>query len=188
MPEQYLFQIQQLVDRIKSSPIKNVIFISSTSVYPELNKELIDTAEADENSPLYQSEKLFTQCTNFKTTVIRFGGLIGPGRQPSRFFAGKKDIPNGRAPVNLIHLEDCIDIIEAVLNQQKFGETYHAAAPTHPIRSAFYGLAAQAAGLVIPEFINELKDWKIINPAKLEDDLGYFFLYPNLIDYLEEME
>ena len=180
----YLEQMQNLVEVIAASAIQKVIFISSTSVYPELNQTITGIDVVDENSPLYQSEKLFTQNPVFKTTVIRFGGLIGPGRHPSRFFAGKKDIANGRAPVNLIDLEDCIDIIETVLRQQKFGETYHAAAPTHPSRRDFYTAATQTAGLPLPEFIDELKDWKIIDPIKLEDDLGYFFLHPNLMDYL----
>lgn len=185
--DDYLAGMRSLANVVEASPIKKVIFISSTSVYPELNKTINNTDEADPNSPLYQSELLFTKNSNFETTVIRFGGLIGPGRHPSRFFAGKKNIPNGQAPVNLIDIEDCIDIIISVISQQKFGEIYHAAAPTHPKRSIFYGLAAQVAGLEIPEFVNELQDWKIIDPIKLEDDLGYFFLYPNLLDYLETL-
>lgn len=184
--DEYLGQMRHLVSVVESAAIKNVIFISSTSVYPELNKVISDTNEVDETSPLYRSESLFTQSPHFKTTVIRFGGLIGPGRHPSRFFAGKTDISNGQAPVNLIDQEDCIDIILAVLEQQKFGYTYHAAAPTHPKRSVFYGIAAQVAGAEAPSFVDELKEWKIIDPVKLEDDLGYFFLYPNLLDRLEE--
>jgi nucleoside-diphosphate-sugar epimerase len=161
-----------------------VIFISSTSVYPELNKTITDVNEVDESSALYQSEMLFTQCSSFKTTVIRFGGLIGPGRLPSRFFAGKTNIPNGMAPVNLIHLDDCTGIIQTVLQQQHFGETYHAAAPSHPSRSVFYTTAAQKAGLLPPEFIHELKGWKIIDPVKLEKRIGYTFIHPDILECL----
>jgi nucleoside-diphosphate-sugar epimerase len=171
--ESYLKQISDLVSVIELSGIKKVIFISSTSVYPELNKTITGVDEVDENSALLQSERLFTRSAAFKTTVIRFGGLIGPGRLPSRFFAGKTNIPNGNAPVNLIHLDDCIGVIEAVLQHDKFGETYHAASPTHPSRKEFYTDAARKAGLVLPEFIDELRDWKIIDPVKIEQDLGY---------------
>lgn len=185
-PEQYLGQIAGLIEIIKASPIKKLILISSTSVYPELNKTITGTDEVDESSALLQSEKLFTQCPAFKTTVIRFGGLIGPGRHPSRFFAGKKGIPNGDAPVNLIHLDDCIAIIQTVLRDQIFGAIYHAAAPSHPSRSAFYTAAAQQAGLALPEFINELQEWKIINSTQLEEDLSYRFIYPDLVDSLSK--
>ncbi|EHQ27777.1 Rossmann-fold NAD(P)-binding domain-containing protein [Mucilaginibacter paludis] len=181
---EYLEQVANLVNFARSSPIKKVIFISSTSVYPELNKPIIDTDDVDENTVVFKSEKLFTQCSSFKTTVIRFAGLIGPGRHPSRFFAGKKNIPNGKAPVNLIHLDDCIAVIKTVLNAELTAPIYHAAAPSHPTRAAFYTAAAQQAGLPLPEFIDELAGWKMIDSVQLEKDLGYRFIYPDLIDSL----
>jgi nucleoside-diphosphate-sugar epimerase len=176
--EAYLAEMEQLLGMVKQSPVKYVVFISSTSVYPELNKVITDVDEADVNNALYKSELLFTQCAGFKTTVIRFAGLIGPGRNPSRFFAGKQDVPNGQAPVNLIHLEDCIGIIETVLTQQKFGFTYHAAAPAHPTRNEFYTAAAKQAGLPLPGFVDELRGWKIINSDKIVNDVGYQFIHP----------
>jgi len=72
---------------------------------------MTDTDGVDAESALYRSEQLFHENTNFQTTVIRLAGLIGPGRNPARFFAGKTNIPNGNAPVNLIHLDDCIGFI-----------------------------------------------------------------------------
>jgi nucleoside-diphosphate-sugar epimerase len=172
----YLEQMQALARIVAASPIKKVIFISSTSVYPELNKIITSIDEVNESSALLQSEKLFTQNPAFKTTVIRFGGLIGPGRHPSRFFAGKKGIPNGQAPVNLIHLDDCLGIIQTVLNQQSWGEIYNGVWPQHPAKAEFYTRAAQQAGLEAPEFIDELKDWKIIDPQKTIHQLGYLFI------------
>ncbi len=179
--ETYLNHMQSLLKQVEASPVKRVIFISSTSVYPDTNSQIIDTGIVDFQSALYQSEQLFNQSTIFKTTIIRFAGLIGPGRKPSRFFVGKTNISNGQAPVNLIHLDDCINIIESVLNHQRFYGTYHAAAPTHPSRKEFYMLASQAAGLPLPEFIDELNEWKIIDPEKLEHDLDYEFIHPDLL-------
>lgn len=177
----YLANMQALVKQVELSPVKQVIFISSTSVYRDTNTELTGTNVVDFESPLYLSEQLFRQNKSFTTTIIRFAGLIGPGRNPSRFFAGKIDIPNGKAPVNLIHLDDCIGIIQTILNQNNFGNTYHAAAPTHPSRSQFYTLATQAAGLPLPAFIDELKEWKIINSGKLITDINYQFIHPDLL-------
>jgi nucleoside-diphosphate-sugar epimerase len=171
--EAYLAEMEQLLGMVKLSPAKYVVFISSTSVYPELNRVISDVNNADTNSALYRSEQLFTQCKSFKTTVIRFAGLVGPGRDPSRFFAGKLDVPNGQAPINLIHLDDCIGLIEAVLEQQQFGFTYHAASPHHPAKQAFYTEAAQLAGLALPGFVDELKDWKVVDSSRMVDDLKY---------------
>ncbi len=181
----YLRQMEGLVAAIKTSAIRRVIFISSTSVYLEQGKEI---DQVDENSVLLQSEALFTKCNQFKTSVIRFAGLIGAGRHPSRFFAGKKNIPNGDAPVNLIHLDDCIGVIEAVLNQDACNSVYAVAAPSHPSRKVFYTLAAQQAGLPLPEFMDELKEWKIVNPGKAVNELNYQFIHPDWIKWLERMQ
>jgi len=182
----YLNQMQALAKCVERSLAKQVIFISATSVYPEINSEIVQTDLVDVESPLYQSEWFFTDNTNFTTTVIRLAGLIGPGRDPSRFFSGKTGIPNGRGPVNLIHLDDCIGIIQKILGGQKFGNIYHAAAPTHPSRMEFYTQASRATGLPLPEFVDELKEWKIINPEKLVRDLGYRFIHPDLLQCLDD--
>ena len=179
--EGYLKQMYALKKQIEQSPVTQVIFISSTSVYPDTNRVISGANNADSNSALYQSEQLFRQSKNFTTTIIRFAGLIGPGRSPARFFSGKTNIPNGRAPVNLIHLDDCIGVIESILNRQHFGQTYHAAAPAHPSRNEFYTHASQAAGLPLPGFIDELNEWKIIDPDKLINDLNYQFLHSDLM-------
>lgn len=184
--EAYLTNMQSLLKQVEASPVKRVIFISSTSVYPDSNSEITATGIVDFQSPLYQSEQIFNQSNTFKTTIIRFAGLIGPGRNPSRFFAGRTNIPNGQAPVNLIHLDDCIGIIEAVLNHPRFYGIYHAAAPTHPSRSEFYTLASRAAGLPPPEFVEELEGWKIIDPEKLEHDLDYEFIHPDLLKLISD--
>ena len=169
----YLAQMEQLLQVVALSPVKYVVFISSTSVYPELNKVISDVNEADPDNVLYQSEQLFAECPQFKTTIIRFAGLIGPGRPPARFFAGRQNIPNGQAPVNLIHLDDCIGIVEAVLKQEKFDGVYHAAAPNHPAKQDFYTEAAKHAGLPLPGFVDELLEWKVIESGKIIEELGY---------------
>jgi nucleoside-diphosphate-sugar epimerase len=108
--------------------LQKVIFISSTGVYADLNMEVNELTDPQPDTVsgkiLYEAEELFRQQIKFKTTIIRFGGLIGLGREPGRFFAGKKDIPNGLAPVNLIELNDCIGITEAILNKNAFGYTF----------------------------------------------------------------
>ena len=59
------------------------------------------------------------ECKKFNTTVIRFGGLIGYDRMPGKFLTGKKDLPNGDAPVNLIHRDDCVQIIYQIIKNEK---------------------------------------------------------------------
>ncbi|MGI4749076.1 MAG: SDR family oxidoreductase [Janthinobacterium lividum] len=179
----YLDKMQKLLTTIQKSAIKKVVFISSTSVYGEVCREVTE-AEPTVPSELAQAEMLFLSAKNLATTVIRFGGLFGPDRNPGRFFRDKNSIPNGLSPVNLIHLQDCLGLIEAVLNQPKNG-IYNAVAPTHPTKKDFYSKAILKMGLAAPEFLEEKTDWKIINPQKIMTDFDYNFKYPDLLACLD---
>ena len=186
--EAYLEQMEHLAQAVSQSAVKFVVFISSTSVYPELNKAISDANDADTNSALYRAEQIFVQNPAFKTTVVRFAGLIGPGRHPGRFFAGKQNIPNGQAPVNLIHLDDCIGLVERILLLQKTELVCHAAAPSHPTRAQFYTAAAQQAGLPLPGFTDELTEWKTIDSGALATQLSYTFIHPDLMAWVQQAQ
>ncbi|WP_299290694.1 SDR family oxidoreductase [uncultured Mucilaginibacter sp.] len=182
----YLDKMKTLLAAIQTSSIKKVIFVSSTSVYGDVCREVTEADEPDNPSELLQAEMLFLSAKNLQTTVIRFGGLFGPDRNPGRFFRDKNSIPNGLVPVNLIHLNDCLSLIEAVLDQQKFFGVYNAVAPSHPTKQEFYGKAILRSGFGAPEFVAEKTVWKIINAEKIVQDLNYRFQYPDLLSCLDD--
>lgn len=181
----YLAKMQSLLPYIEASSIQKIIFISSTSVYADVCREVTEADEPDKNSELLQAEMLFLSAKNLDTTIIRFGGLFGPGRNPGRFFRDKNSIPNGLSPVNLIHLKDCLGLIETVLNQPKTG-IYNAVSPSHPTKQEFYSKAITKMGLAAPEFLAEKTDWKIINAEKITIDFSYQFQYPDLLACLDD--
>ncbi|MDB4919007.1 SDR family oxidoreductase [Mucilaginibacter sp.] len=178
----YLPKIEKIIGAVLKYQIKKVIYISSTAVYGDSNNEVneLNDPEPDTESGkiLLAAENIFRHQTVFKTTIIRFAGLVGPGRHPGRFFAGKTNIPNGNAPVNLIHLEDCVGITLTVIEQDAFGYLVNATSPDHPQKSDFYLQATLQAGLMPPEFINELTNWKLINSVFLQEVLNYEFKVP----------
>ena len=47
---------------------------------------------------------------------------------------------NADAPINYIHLKDCIGIINAIINKEKWGKTYSAVAPFHPSKIEYYNI------------------------------------------------
>lgn len=177
-----------LIEQIQRSSISQVIFISSTSVYTDVDKVISETDELQTDAFLYQAECLFTEAIGFQTTVIRYSGLFGPGRYPGRFLSGKLNLTNGMSPVNLIHLDDCIGIVEALLDQRLFGGLYNACAPTHPNRKQFYTLAATCANLPLPDFSHSLQKGKIINPIKIINALNYQFKHGDLMKWLLEFQ
>jgi len=176
----YLDKLKQLVRVIAHNKIKHVVYISSTGVYPDCNADMNELTSPQpinqSGITLLQAEELFRNQTAFKTAIIRFGGLVGPGRHPGRFFAGRTDIPNGQAPVNLIHLQDCIGLTQAIIGKQAFDCTFNACSPHHPPKAQFYTQAALHAGLPKPLFVNELLEWKTISSVNVPNVAGYKFI------------
>ena len=184
----YVPKLQRAISGIIASQVKKVVLIGSTGIYADLNMEVNELTDprpvAISGKILSEAEELFKQQETFKTTIIRFGGLLGPGREPGRFFSGRIGIPNGLAPVNLIHLDDCTGITRAIIRQDAFGYTFNACTPHHPKKMDFYTKAAVKAGLHAPEFLPELKEWKIVCSVNVETVLGYKYMISNWDEWL----
>jgi nucleoside-diphosphate-sugar epimerase len=177
-------QIRSLIAGLAGSRVKKVLFVSSTSVYPDLGREVTE----DENAPpskqsgiaLLRAEKLLRDSGSFATTIVRFGGLIGYDRMPGRFLAGKKGIEGGEAPVNLIHRDDCVAIIHGIISQNLWGVILNACADEHPSRKDYYTAQSLRLGLEPPQFKESGKaGYKIVNCGRLKKLLGYRFKYPD---------
>lgn len=173
---------ENLITQIQESSIQKVIFISSTSVYGRINKVMTEEDEVLENHPLVQIENLFRENTFFETTIIRFAGLFGGERQPANWFKNGRKIPQPKGFVNMIHREDCIEIIHEIINQNCWNETFNACANHHPTRREFYTLARLSAGFELPEFENnDVYEWKIISSDKVQKVLNYEFIHNDLL-------
>lgn len=183
-------QITQLVPLLLSHGIRKVIFISSTSVYPENRQKAREDDVLSPGKPsgkaLVMAENLLKNLVDFQTTIIRFGGLIGADRNPARFLL-KSGQPVAIVPVNLIHQDDCIGIISAILEKDLWGETLNACCPEHPMKKDFYGRAAQISGMPMPLFSDRAEAYKIVDSSKLKRLLKYEFKYPSPMDYLENL-
>jgi nucleoside-diphosphate-sugar epimerase len=186
---QYLQQIKALTQALCSAPVKNLLFISSTSVYPELNRvvsEAENLATYSTGNFLLQGEELILQLNNIQTTVLRLGGLVGGNRHPGRFLSGKQNLDNPNSPVNLIHQDDCVNLITGILQQNKWGEIYNGCADEHPTRQEFYTAAAQKLHLPLPQFNPPAPsdNYKIFSNEKIKKDLSYRFIHPDPMLFL----
>ena len=181
-------QFTELCQIISKSNIRYVLMVSSTSVYPSSSKTMFETdatsPDKDSGKALVIAEKLISFLPNIKTTIVRFGGLIGYDRNPGRFLAGKTDLKDGNSPVNLIHRDDCLEIISEIIKQDKWGETFNACCDEHPTRKEFYSNAARKFGFTEPLFAEQEKQnsYKIIDSSKLKNELGYNFIYKNPLE------
>ncbi|AGH81156.1 epimerase [Psychromonas sp. CNPT3] len=172
-----------LTSAIQKANIKHVIFISATSVYA--NKEgMVSENDALVPCALVDIENLFTTNQSFDTTIIRFSGLLGYGRDPALFFTGDRCIKNPASSVNMIHRDDCIKIIYSVIESNAWGEIYNACSDTHPSRKLFYCAAAKTLAMPAPKFLEQTDNHdKVISNQKIKVDLNYRFLHPNLLGF-----
>lgn len=177
---------RNLIQQIGKSTVSKVLFVSSTSVYPNSNSVVTETSDVI-NSALTQIESLFRSNNAFKTTILRFGGLYGYDRQPGRFFPAGKKIEQPEGFVNFIHRDDCIGILSQIIEQNLWQETLNACADTHPTRRVFYTNEALKLGLPEPEFIeSSVIAYKIISSEKLKKLLDYSFLFLDLMRHEED--
>jgi nucleoside-diphosphate-sugar epimerase len=184
IPSKNIDGFNDLIKEIESSEIEKVLFVSSTSVYRNQNKTLFESdAEEPATSPLLEIEYLFRKNSNFKNTIVRFGGLIGYGRNPGRFLNKGSLVHNPDSNVNLIHRDDCINIIRHIVEQEVWGEVFNCCADTHPTKRSYYTQAAKRLGVPAPEFEESgARAFKIISSQKVKRMLNYEFLYPDLMD------
>ncbi len=154
--ENYVKKMQLLLEAVKAAKTKKIIFVSSTSVFGniegEVTEESIPQPSAESGKQLLASENLFKNTPKLQTTIIRFGGLIGPDRHPVTMLSGRKGLKNGNHPVNLIHLDDCISILSLVIKNNWWGEIFNAVYPLHPAKKEYYHQVAAKKGMILPEY------------------------------------
>ena len=184
--ENFIAKIGRLKDHVDKSSIQHLIFVSSTAVFEDREDFPVYTEEDEPNGAQANSEQLkgaekLLLSENFKTSIVRFGGLFGPGRHPVNYLSGRKHIKDPNGPVNLIHLDDCLGLINAILESGITG-IIHGVHPDHPTKKVYYKSVATDKNLAIPEFDEfTTSKGKIITSVRVEEELGFTF-NRNLMD------
>lgn len=181
LPSKDIEGFKNVIYHVEKSAVKKVIFISSTSVYGN-SEEVVTEASETLSSALTTIENLFKNSTHFETTIIRFSGLFGYNRKPGNFFKDGRKIPNPEGFVNMIHKDDCIQLIEKVIEKNAWNQIFNGCADTHPTRKEFYTKCTLAIGLKFPEFeeVGQLQQ-KIISNKKSKEYLDFKYKYGDLL-------
>jgi nucleoside-diphosphate-sugar epimerase len=177
----YVQKMTHLANALEESSISHVLFIGSTSVYDDdetipVITERSPTSNSEIALQLLEVEAIFQKHKKFKTTVLRFSGLFAEDRHPAKFLSGKTALKNPNAPVNLIHRNDCIDIILQIIKQDVWDEIFNASTSGHPTKKNYYTSICKMLQIPIPEFENNtLSKGKVIDSTKLVQLLNYDF-------------
>ncbi|MBU3013752.1 hypothetical protein KO488_03220 [Poseidonibacter lekithochrous] len=165
----------------KIKNIEKIIFISSTSIYPDL--DLVFKEEfvlKDSKSPkVYDAEILIENKTDL---IFRCSGLMGynriAGKRSSSKVVNDKDIK-----VNYIHRDDVIDATLFAIENDLNG-TFNLSVEEHPTKEEIYLFNSKKHGFEKSIFKDEkgLKN-RIIDGSKIEES-GFKYKYSNPFDFI----
>lgn len=151
-----------------------IIYTSSTAVYLPSPKPINEKNALDTEHPLLLIEQLIQNARN-PSTIIRLAGLFDQRRHPGRWFINKV-LTHPNSPVNLIHLDDCVSIIDKIIANQVWNEIFNACANEHPLRKDFYARASKSLGNLPPQIKEKNSSIKIIDNQWVKNKLNFSFL------------
>ncbi|GGC11725.1 NAD-dependent dehydratase [Dyadobacter sediminis] len=194
-PGFYVKQMEAVISEVRKSPVNDVVFISSTGIYPELNRIVteddVDLPEQSASEDMVTAEVMAKSLRLEQTvTILRLGGLLGYNRIPGKYVTGKKDLTTGGIPVNYIHRDDAIGVIMKMLEDGLVNETFNIVAPLHPLRREIYETSCAQFGWKAPEFAvpEKEQDFKIISGEKLNRFYNYDFKFPDPVNFFYSLE
>jgi len=124
----YVLGLKHLISALPSAP-KRLFFVSSSSVFGQSDGEHV-TEESPTEGKNFSSKRLLegeevTLATDYPSTVVRFGGIYGPGRTHLIDLVndGKAHCMEG-VYSNRIHTEDCVGVLQHLMNYKKTEDLY----------------------------------------------------------------
>ncbi|AFJ46569.1 SDR family oxidoreductase [Shimwellia blattae] len=180
----YCQAVQEIVDSALVHHIPRIIFTSSSAVYGDAEGVVTErsplTPRTASGQVLCELEHWLHDLPGTSVDILRLAGLVGPGRHPGRFFAGKY-AANGNHGVNLVHLDDVVAAITLLLQTPRGGHLYNLCAPGHPAREAFYPYMARDLGLAPPTFSHAPAHTtgKRVDGDRICRELGFQYQHPD---------
>ncbi|MBT63833.1 MAG: epimerase [Puniceicoccaceae bacterium] len=157
----YLAGQQSILDWARSQSIDSYVYTSSTSVYPQDGGVTVDEAVDTSGAPatgqvLLESEALLAAAADLPNWyVLRLAGIYGPGRHYllDQVRTARGEIPGrGDYALNMIHREDIVAAIVAVITGSAPAGIYNIADDTPTLKAEVLHYLAEQLGLPAPVF------------------------------------
>lgn len=195
--KEYADYWQLLISACQKANIKKLIMVSSTTVYPTKPSILYEgdaslalaLADSDQANSFSDNAQIMLQAeqsvidSSIDYTILRFSGLIGLNRHPSRFASKLKQVSN-QAPANMLHLDDAIGAVDFAISHLH-NEIANVTTPNTVSKAEFYAAALKSANSnePLPPIVNDPD--KLISSKKILD-LGYSFKFESTLDALHD--
>lgn len=193
----YFIGTQNLVAWLKTAGIKKYVYTSSTGVYGQIDgsavkEDALVEPPSETGVVLRDTEKLLLNARQehgFPAIILRVAGIYGPDRGYwfRQFLAGQARLEGkGDRILNMIHRDDLVGTIKAVLRSGRPGEIYNTVDDEPVAQIHFFRWLSETLGRDMPAADFELakserkRGWsnkKVLN-RKLKMEVGYRFKYP----------
>jgi len=113
----YVNGLKNVIQALPQQNLSRFLFVSSTSVYHQMDGEWVDETSVTEPAAFAGKEHLLAEQalldSRFPATVVRFTGIYGPGRNRliEQARHGSHCDPEPPLWTNRIHREDCIGVL-----------------------------------------------------------------------------
>ena len=149
----YVDGLQNVLSKLPERP-KHLVYVSSTGVYGDFGGDWVN--EESSTQPLRPGGKACLKAEQLirdselggQATVLRFAGIYGPDRVPTkqRVEAGEWKKLSAAGFLNLIHVDDGATIVDQVSKTEPAGETYLVGDGNPVLRRDYYSYIAECLG------------------------------------------
>ena len=182
---QYVESLQRLAQLMQAAKSRAVIHFSSTGVYQGLDGVVNEAASLQLSLPRVQllvaAEQALSQ---FQPCItLRLAGLMGSGRHPGRFTAGKT-LPEPQAVINMVHSTDIVRAVLCLLAQSSPSRgVFNLSCPQAVSRQAFYQRAAELVGTVA-RFSEPSTHQRQVDPQRFIRQFAFRYQYASAVEAL----
>lgn len=153
----YVDGVRRLLEQSVAFGWARIVYIGSTSALPAVDGWVFENEQRrpeNERGAVQRDAEdqvlAHGRQHEIPTTVLRLGGLYGPGRALGRLYRQRREGPlrgDGNAPTNLIHLEDAVQASLAALSAPAHvAGVIHVVDDDHTPRRAMYDALAEVNG------------------------------------------
>lgn len=176
----YVSFLSKIYNHKSIQNIEKIIFISSTSIYPNIEGLFNEAYEIKEsNSKLvFEAENLVKEKSD---VIFRVAGLVGGSRYFGKRSANKV-VEYPKTPINFVHRNDVIEATKFVIENNING-IFNLCSKEHPTKEEIYSFNSKKYDFEEPIFLDN-KEFlnRLIDGSKIEK-LGFTYKYNNAFEF-----
>ena len=176
----YVSFLSKIYNHKSIKNIQKIIFISSTSIYPNIQGLFDEEYEIKESSSklVFEAENLIKEKSD---VIFRVAGLVGGSRYFGKRSANKV-VEYPKTPINFVHRNDVIEATKFVIENYING-IFNLCSKEHPTKEEIYSFNSKKYDFEKPIFLDN-KEFlnRLIDGSKIEK-LGFIYKYNNAFEF-----